>query len=791
VIPGRTLARGLVPLALHAAARELDRAVGVLLHTTLDLPDFVPRALRLVEWREAALTLALWLVLGSAAWWALSGVERRRGAPDWTEAFERAAPPFLALLLRPALTLLAMASLARLPTYPYGFTLPVALTQDWGVAQDVFALAAALALAARVPRLPAPAPGEAFFIAFLAYALMVPAWARSFEGHPGNEPKYLRMALALGHRLSLEVDGVDAPMEELPVEPLLTAAPGALARLGGESWLMLTSLPAAFSKDAIRATRVARQTVRGKDGGVFHVLAPGPSLLLAPWLRLDRELNLAAGTPGRLRATLLAWNALAAALVAALYSLLRAATGRAGLSAALACFFALIPPFLFYSFQFFPEMPGALVLALVFRRLLFDRRLSERALLGMGVLLASLPWLHQKFLPVWFVLAAMALWAAIDQIATLRGLLWLALPQAGSLFLFALYNFAITGSVRPDALFLAWGPAGITTDHVGQGFFGLLLDQRYGILPYTPIYLAAAGGLLMAGSPAAARLRLGLPAALVYYMTVAMADDWHGAVSNLGRYFMPVAPYAVALLAVAIAAARRGMVALALGLGAVSAVNARALWLDPHAANEATRLLARSAIADGAVYLPDLFIKTLADGAPGLLPRIACWLVLASLLGVYGARAAAGRAGASPLRALAGTTLLVLGCGLLLERWPSRQGTARFSNALEVRPGTTAFATGAAAVERGLLLAGNGVVELLVRSRAPLAQLALLAEGQGLVVVPGRAPLIVRPGGEWGALPLEPIAELHGRRGVSETLYRQRIEIHATGPLALRLQGGE
>ena len=40
--------------------------------------------------------------------------------------------------------------------------------------------------------------------------------------------------------------------------------------------------------------------------------------------------------------------------------------------------------------------------------------------------------------------------------------------------------------------------------------------------------------------------------AVVYYLTVASADNWAGAVCNLGRYFMPVAPLAVALVALAL-----------------------------------------------------------------------------------------------------------------------------------------------------------------------------------------------------------------------------------------------
>ena len=125
----------------------------------------------------------------------------------------------------------------------------------------------------------------------------------------------------------------------------------------------------------------------------------------------------------------------------------------------------------------------------------------------------------------------------------------LVVPTLVGLYLTALYNFAITGSVRPDALFLAWGPGGVTSARVGQGVLGLLLDARYGILPYVPILLLAAGGLALGG---ARRFAVVMPAAAVYYLTVASADNWAGAVCNLGRYFMPVAPLAVALVGIAI-----------------------------------------------------------------------------------------------------------------------------------------------------------------------------------------------------------------------------------------------
>ena len=147
-------------------------------------------------------------------------------------------PPFAAsdTPLRPALTLLALLSLAARPTFPYGFTLPVALTQDWGIGQDAAALATLVAwrapwLRGVARRLPVPRAGAVAFLAFQAYALLAPPWAREWDGHPGNEPKYLRMAVALGHGLTLDVEGVSDDMERLTPRPVVTAVRDAAGAL--------------------------------------------------------------------------------------------------------------------------------------------------------------------------------------------------------------------------------------------------------------------------------------------------------------------------------------------------------------------------------------------------------------------------------------------------------------------------------------------------------------------------------------------------------------------------------
>ena len=790
----RAALRALIPFALHALARDVDAATGLLLRSSLDLPDFVRQALRLVDPAAALGHVALWTLGGIVLWTALAFLRAPRDGASFAMALEAVSGGFAPLYLRPAFTLLALASLALQPSYPYGITLPVALTQDLGVAQDAAVLACLVAGHAPRPRWPAPGAASLGLVAFIAYALMTPPWARQWDGHPGNEPKTLRMAVALGHGLTLDVEGVSAAMEALPTRSLADSARGAISTAARESAGMLSALahgPRAVGATAIEATRITRQTVRGKDGGVFHVLAPGVSALLAPALRIDRALNRHRGTWGRLGFTLLVWNALAAALVSALFLLARDATGRPGLAAALAAAFALTPPFLFYFFQFYPEMLGALALALALRAILFRHWWKTSTAAWMGLLLAFLPWLHQKFLPVWVVLVVMALLKAVDEMVPLRALLWLVVPPAASAYFFALYNFAVTGSARPDALYLAWGPGGVSSARVGQGMLGLLLDARYGILPYAPIYLLAAGGLLLGGR-GATRLRWGLPAMAAYYVTVASADNWSGAVCNLGRYFMPVAPWVVALAAVALAGGRggRGVVALTLILTAWTGLFAAALWADPHAANDCALLLARSVFADGNVYIPNLFIRTWSDGAPGLFVRVAVWVALIAASGVWIRRAAQGRGGHSSDRLLAGLAATLLAAALLLERWPAARNGPRFADAMSLGPGATAFFVGPVAVEADRARARRGRLDLVVRSREPLPAVTLVAEGEGRLR-PGSGAAVTLTGRPVAlTVPLDPVATLVGRRGVSESLARQRLTIDTTGEVVLRLKSG-
>jgi hypothetical protein len=81
-------------------------------------------------------------------------------------------------------------------------------------------------------------------------------------------------------------------------------------------------------------------------------------------------------------------------------------------------------------------------------------------------------------------------------------------------------------------------------------------------------------------------------------------------------------------------------------------------------------------------------------------------------------------------------------------------------------------------------------VELLVRSRRPIDSVTLLAAGEGSVRVPGRPALPSSRSGLTLAVPLEPLGTFVGRRGVRESLHRQRLDIESRDGLALRLAAG-
>ena len=158
----RAALAALAPVLLHALAREADRGLGLVLRAEVE-PDGSAGRGRPRDGgrgRRRGRPRGALGRRGNRTWLGLAVWRRWREGTAWADALAGEAVVFTVLLLRPAMTIVALLSVATRASYPYGFTLPVALTQDWAIAQDVAVLAALVAWRPAGPPCPGPARGR-------------------------------------------------------------------------------------------------------------------------------------------------------------------------------------------------------------------------------------------------------------------------------------------------------------------------------------------------------------------------------------------------------------------------------------------------------------------------------------------------------------------------------------------------------------------------------------------------------------------------------------------------------
>ena len=243
---------------------------------------------------------------------------------------------------------------------------------------------------------------------------------------------------------------------------------------------------------------------------------------------------------------------------------------------------------------------------------------------------------------------------------------------------------------------------------------------------------------------------------------------------------------------------RRGSLALVLMLAAWTGLFAAALWQDPHAANDSALLLAKSTYADGHQYVPNLFIRRWADGAPGLGARILVWVMLLVGLGAWlrrVARDSRGRgrgreAGTSPPRTLAYVAALLLAFGFLLEGVaPGTRTAPSWRGALVAGDGTLVLLDSPTRVREDEAVLGPGLVNVLVRASSPAPSLRVTVGAQGGVLrAPGLPPLVLRPTGALVDLPLTAYHEVRGQDGRGAAFCRTTLAV--AGEMVLRLGEG-
>ena len=268
---------------------------------------------------------------------------------------------------------------------------------------------------------------------------------------------------------------------------------------------------------------------------------------------------------------------------------------RAALAAWLVLSFTM--PLFFYSQLIYPEVPVALILALVAYALILKTKLSWRNLFLAGTGVGLLPWFGIKYIPLAGAAALVViLMAAKAGRMTVKNAASFLAPLAVSSGLFFLFLKRLYGGVAPQAVyrgaaegadlsisrFLADGPVDFLSRLLAH-----LVDQRIGLFVYAPVLILSLAGflLLRKGKRGPAHILGGL--FVVFWVFCSLTRYWAGFCPP-GRPLLPVIWIPALFLASALAierskpalAIRKGLVIVSLFFVFAALPNPRILYQD-------------------------------------------------------------------------------------------------------------------------------------------------------------------------------------------------------------------
>ena len=365
-------------------------------------------------------------------------------------------------------------------------------------------------------------------------------------------------------------------------------------------------------------------------------------------------------------------NLLGALLAVNIFLLVRETVRSERLAWLVSAALALAPPLFTYSELIFPEVPAALLVLYAYRHLRAWHSSNRAQRWLVALCLAFLPWLHPRFL---FIALGLGLYLAFnlwityrdslqrigaslrERLSALPALAALALPIGLSAVLYLQYNVYVYDSLFPNY-----------ADHSGSGtpaeifgaFFGIWLDQQWGLLNHAPVYLLALGALLVSAhqlsrsvastveaSPKAAvswgwmgRLQAAasrlwfiirrptwlwpLLITLPYFLLVVQYRYWWGEWCPPARYLTPILPLLAAPLALAIrdyrtVRFRLTFAVLALlgwGVALAFAWDGHLMYNQPLGKSVLLGMLSRSAGLDLTAFEPSYIMMFLKDIDP-------------------------------------------------------------------------------------------------------------------------------------------------------------------------------
>lgn len=274
-----------------------------------------------------------------------------------------------------------------------------------------------------------------------------------------------------------------------------------------------------------------RHVVLSASGHEYSFHGHGVALLTLP--------AFAWGSVDAVRLTFLSISALG---IAALWTAARMASVSRSASAIAVAVLTSATPFMAQSSAIYPDGPGAAIVCLaLLTALRLERGMSTSAtwLTATGAALALLPWLHLRFssLAAAFGLAVLWLLRRTPDRGS-NALVFLAAPVISATLWFA-STWVMFETFDPTAPFRQKASGSLAA--APTGLLGLLTDHEYGLLPYAPAFVFAAGGVLglIRQFPVTAA------AALVSIMATVLTGAsfvWWGGTSSPARFLVPVLP---------------------------------------------------------------------------------------------------------------------------------------------------------------------------------------------------------------------------------------------------------
>lgn len=418
----------------------------------------------------------------------------------------------------------------------------------------------------------------AFFVPLLVFGLLSPHILQWLNPPTGDEPYYLVTAISLIQDHDIDESNqyqnhaywdfypTCAEVQSIPDFGSSSKSNGSTANTPG---ILAPGIPCPdFGNFQYLAPHTSKDVIRP---GLYTKHGLGVSFLIAPayWL-------------GQRPATMYFMNFLAALLSLNLFLLAYETCRKRWISWLVWACMTFTAPLLSYAFLIFPATPAALFTIYAWRRC----RLAAQARIWarenhtfaptvnnvwrvalIALCLGILPWLHSVYLSIAFPLGFYFLLGGRDLIGnTWR---WLhkrysfpIIPDDISILAFTVFLIIVAffgGLFITYYVYYYGTPLPNTQDHAGfasitdiwNGMLGLLFDQKYGLLIYSPLYLIPLAGIALlffkTGNAAETRRRRAdlvwlLIAMLPNFLIMADYNQWWGEWCPPARYLVPFLP---------------------------------------------------------------------------------------------------------------------------------------------------------------------------------------------------------------------------------------------------------